>query len=55
MCKNKRRDLSADEQPILEHCHLRRLTSPEDIARCDQAILEHHYLHNVTLVGEPLR
>ena len=55
MCKNKRRDLSADEQHTLEHCHLRLLTSPDDIARCDQAILDHHYLHNVTLVGEHLR
>jgi predicted transposase YbfD/YdcC len=55
MCKNKRRDLSADEQHILEHCHLRLLSSPEDSARCDQAILKHHYLHNLTLVGEHLR
>jgi predicted transposase YbfD/YdcC len=55
MCKNKRRDLSADQQQILEHCHLRLLTSPEEIARCDQAIIQHHYLHNVTLVGEHLR
>ena len=55
MCKTKRRDLSADEQHILEKGHLRLLTSPEDIARCDQAIVEHHYLHNVTLVGEHLR
>ena len=55
MCKAKRRDLSADEQHILENGHLRLLTSPEDIARCDQAIVKHHYLHNVTLVGEHLR
>ena len=55
MCKTKRRDLSADEQPILEKGHLRLLTSPDDIARCDQAIVEEHYLHNVTLVGEHLR
>jgi predicted transposase YbfD/YdcC len=55
MCKNKLRDLSTDEQHILEHGHIRLLTSPEDIARCDQAIIEHHYLHNVTLVGEHLR
>ena len=51
----KRRDITTDEQHILEHCHLRLLTSPEDIGRCDQAIIEHHYLHNVTLVGEHLR
>jgi hypothetical protein len=55
MCKNKRRDLSPDEQHILEHGHLRLLSSPEDIARCDQAIIEHHYLHDITLVGEHLR
>lgn len=55
MCKKKRHDLSTDEQHILEHGHIRLLTSPEDIARCDQAIIEHHYLHNVTLVGEHLR
>ena len=55
MCKKKRPDLSADEQRILEHGHLRLLTSPEDIAHCDQAMIEHHYLHNVTLVGEHLR
>ena len=55
MCKTKRRDLSADEQHILENGHLQLLTSPEDIARCDQAIVQHHYLHNVTLVGEHLR
>jgi len=55
MCKKKRRDLAPDEQHVLEHGHLRLLSSPEDIARCDQAIVEHHYLHNVTLVGEHLR
>lgn len=55
MCKKKRRDLSPDEQHTLEHCHLRLLTSPDDIARCDRAIIDHHYLHNVTLVGEHLR
>ena len=55
MSKKKRRDLSADEQQILEQGHLKLLTDPEDIARCDQAIVQHHYLHNVTLVGEHLR
>jgi len=55
MCKKKRRDLSTDEQHILEHCHLRLLTCAEDIGRCDQSIIEHHYLHNITLVGEHLR
>ncbi len=55
MGKHKRRELSADEQHILEHGHLQLLTRPEQIARCDQAIIEHHYLHDVTLVGEHLR
>jgi Domain of unknown function (DUF4338)/DDE_Tnp_1-associated/Transposase DDE domain len=55
MSKSKRRELSPDEQHILEHGHVRLLSSPEDIGRCDQAIIEHHYLHNVSLVGEHLR
>jgi hypothetical protein len=55
MGQKKRRDLSAAEQHPREHCHLRLLTSPADIARCDQAIVEHHYLRNVSLVGEHLR
>lgn len=55
MGKHKRRELSADEQHILEHGHLELLTRPEQIARCDQAMIEHHYLHDVTLVGEHLR
>jgi hypothetical protein len=53
--KEKRRDLSAEEQHVLEHGHIRLLTSSEEMARCDEAIVEHHYLHNVTLVGEHLR
>ena len=55
MSKRKHRDLSVDEQLILENGHLRLLSSPADIARCDQAIVEHHYLKNVSLVGEHLR
>jgi hypothetical protein len=55
MSKRKRRELSSEEQHVLDHGHLRLLTSPEDIARCDQIIVEHHYLHNVSLVGEHLR
>ncbi|HWQ93102.1 MAG TPA: ISAs1 family transposase [Clostridia bacterium] len=55
MGKHKRRELSADEQHILEHGHLRLLTRAEEIARCDQTIIKHHYLHDVTLVGEHLR
>ena len=55
MSKNKRHDLTADEQHVLEHGHLGLLSSREDIARCDQMLIEHHYLHDVTLVGEHLR
>ena len=55
MCKKKRRDLSTEEQYLLEHCHVRLLTGPGDIARCDEAIVQHHYLHDITLVGEHLR
>lgn len=55
MSKSKRRELTADEQHVLEHGHLRLLTSKEEIARCDQTIIDHHYLHDVTLVGEHLR
>jgi hypothetical protein len=55
MSKHKGRQLSADEQHILEHGHLQLLTRPEQIARCDQALIEHHYLHDATLVGEHLR
>ena len=55
MSKSKRRELSAEEQQVLDHGHIRLLSSPEDMARCDRAIIEHHYLHNVSLVGEHLR
>ena len=55
MMNRKYRDLSVDEQRILEHGTLRRLTTPEDIARCDQLIRDHHYLHTANLVGEHLR
>lgn len=55
MGKNKRRDLSAEEQHVLEHGHLRLLSTKAERARCDELICEHHYLHDVTLVGEHLR
>jgi hypothetical protein len=55
MSKSKSRDLCPDERHALEHGHLQLLTSPEEIAHCDQFVVEHHYLHNVTLVGEHLR
>src|SRR5665811_1576615 len=55
MSKINSYDVSDEEQHILEHCHLRLLSSTEDIARCDQAIIDHHYLHKVCLVGEHLR
>lgn len=55
MAKSKRPQLSANEQHVLEHAQVRLLSSPKDIARCDQLINEHHYLHDATLVGEQLR
>jgi len=55
MSKKKRRPLSADEQHVLEHGHLRLLSRPEEVARCDQLIIQEHYLHSVNLVGEHLR
>jgi hypothetical protein len=55
MGKHKLRDLSEEEQHVLDHGHVRLLSAPEDITQCDQAIVEHHYLHNVSLVGEHLR
>jgi len=39
----------------LEQGHIRLLSSPEDIARCNEAIVQHHYLHDATLVGEHMR
>lgn len=55
MSKNKCRELSPEEQLVLEQGHVCLLTSSGDINRCDQAIVEHHYLHSVSLVGEHLR
>lgn len=55
MSKHRRRDLSAEEQHILEHAHVRLLTRAEEIKRCDELIIKHHYLHDVSLVGEHLR
>jgi hypothetical protein len=55
MSKSKRRKLTPEEQHVLDHGHLRLLSSPEDVARCDEAIIEHHYLRNASLVGEHLR
>jgi hypothetical protein len=55
MSQRRRRNLTTEEQHILEHCHLRRLTRPDESARCDELIVEHHYLHSVSLVGEHLR
>ena len=55
MSKPRRRDLTAEEQHILEHGHLRLLTRPDEVARCDELIVQHHYLHSVSLVGEHLR
>ena len=55
MSKNKPRDLSPEEQHVLEHGQIRLLSLPKDVSRCDDAIIKHHYLHDVTLVGEHLR
>lgn len=55
MGKSKRLQVTASEQHVLEHAQVRLLTTPKDIARCDQLIVEHHYLHDATLVGEQLR
>ena len=55
MAKSKRRQLSADEQHVLEHAQVRLLLTPPDRDRCDELIVEHHYLHDATLVGEQLR
>lgn len=55
MAKPKRTHLSADEQHLLDHLHVRLLTSAKDTARCDALLLEHHYLHDATLVGQHLR
>ncbi len=55
MSKSKHRELSTEEQHVLDQGHIRLLSSPEDIGRCDQAIIDHHYLHTVSMVGEHLR
>jgi hypothetical protein len=55
MGQDQRFEISREQQHILDHCHLRLLRTPEELAQCDQAICEHHYLHQVTLVGEHLR
>lgn len=55
MSKHKHRDISQEEQHVLEHGHVQLLSSAEDIARCDALIKQHHYLHDATLVGEHLR
>jgi hypothetical protein len=55
MGKSKRQQVTPSEQHVLEHAQVRLLTSPKDIAQCDQLIVEHHYLHDATLVGEQLR
>jgi hypothetical protein len=49
------RRLTASEQLVLEHLQVRLLTTPDELARCDELISDHHYLQNCTLVGEHLR
>jgi hypothetical protein len=55
MARPKLRHVCGEEQELLEHLQVRPLTSPKDTARGDELIIKHHYLHNATLVGEPLR
>ena len=55
MSHSKRRELSPEEQHVLDHGRIVLLTSPADTAQCDEAIVRHHYLHNASLVGEHLR
>jgi len=44
---------NADEQHVLDHLTVRRITDPER-PRWDAEVRTHHYLHNATLVGEHL-
>ena len=55
MAQTKRKDLTPDEQDVLDRVQVRLLSKPDDVARCDELIFEHHYLHDATLVGEHLR
>ena len=55
MANSKRKRPAPEEQDILDHCQVRLLIHPDDVARCDERIVEEHYLHDATLVGEHLR
>ena len=55
MSQTKRKSVSPDEQTVLDHLQVRRLTGTDEFARCDELIVEEHYLHDATLVGEHLR
>jgi predicted transposase YbfD/YdcC len=55
MSKRKRRDLTADEQRILENGHIQLLTRHQDFARCDELIVQHHYLQSASLDGKKVR
>lgn len=55
MARSKRKNLTPDEQQVLDHVQVRLLSKPDDVASCDELIVEHHYLHDATLVGEHLR
>lgn len=55
MARSKRKNLTPDEQTVLDQVQVRLLSQPDDVVRCDQLISEHHYLHDATLVGEHLR
>jgi hypothetical protein len=39
MARSRRRTLSRDEQHVLDHLQVRRVSSPKDKARCDQLIV----------------
>jgi hypothetical protein len=55
MARSKRKNLSPDEQDVLDQVQVGLLSKPDEVARCDELIFEHHYLHDATLVGEHLR
>jgi hypothetical protein len=55
MSRAKRKEVTPNEQQILDHGRVIVLQRREDDARCDELIVEHHYLKDAALVGEHLR
>jgi hypothetical protein len=55
MSRAKRKEVTPNEQQILDHGRVLLLKRPADCARCDELIVEHHYLKDATLVGQHLR